>query len=133
MEKKKFSHKLSNLYYLALLFIFIFPFSKVYILKTEEVEGIWENVYVLQELDLFLLFLPIVLLSLSFIMVKEKFRRVIFWIIIFFSLLNSFIGIIGFTIPSLDSVPYIGNYIMVLLFPLSLTSFIKNIFVFKKK
>ncbi|CAA0183550.1 conserved membrane hypothetical protein [Tenacibaculum maritimum] len=102
-------------YFLVILILFV-PLIKTYEVKCEYDEGIWENVYVFKELDLIILFMPLLILTFLIGFSKKK-KILIYRILIVGTFLYSILGVTAILTPSMDSYPLIGAYLMVMLFP----------------
>ncbi|CAA0197271.1 conserved membrane hypothetical protein [Tenacibaculum maritimum] len=102
-------------YFLVILILFV-PLIKTYEVKGEYDEGIWENVYVFKELDLIILFMPLLILTFLIGFSKKK-KILIYRILIVGTFLYSILGVTAILTPSMDSYPLIGAYLIVMLFP----------------
>ena len=104
------------LFYILVVLVFIVPLMKVYVVDNEYDNGTWVNIYVFNELDLMLLFLPLLILTLLSHFFKRN-KKKIYWSLVVSSLFYSIYGILAILTPSMDSYPILGTYLMVLLFP----------------
>lgn len=116
------NNKFINILNISILLTLILPYSSVYMGGLSENNPLtWKPQYVYEYFELMILFIPIVILTIGFQLIKYNiWRKIVLGILVFTSGICTFLSFLSTVLPTQDFHPSWGLLLSMIIFPLSL-------------